>query len=75
MHGPQNVKCTNIYDKTISLYNVHSYMYRHLCVILREFQNFVPREAQSFVKYLCFSWLEKNTKMHDTCIKITDHSV
>jgi len=53
MHGPQNVKCTNIYDNTISLYNVHSCMFRHLCVILREFQKFVSHEAQIFVIYIC----------------------
>jgi len=29
-----------IYHNTVSLYNVHSYMFQHLCVILREFQFF-----------------------------------
>jgi hypothetical protein len=32
-----------IYHNTISLYNVHSYLFRHLCVILKEFQQFGPR--------------------------------
>ena len=27
-----------IYHNTVSLYNVHSYMFRHLCVILRQFK-------------------------------------
>jgi len=29
--------CTNIYHNSISLYNVHFYIFRHLYVILREF--------------------------------------
>ena len=32
----------SIYHNAISLYNVHSYMFRHLCVILREFKKFAP---------------------------------
>jgi len=36
---------TNIYHNTNSLYNVHSYMFRHRCVILREFQNFQRRQT------------------------------
>ena len=35
--------CTNIHHNTVTLYNVHSYMFRHLCVILRDFKRFVPR--------------------------------
>ena len=27
-----------MYHNTLSLYNVHSYMFRHLCVILWEFK-------------------------------------
>jgi len=77
MHGPHNVKCTSTYGNTISLYNVYSYMFRHLCVILREFQKCVPREAQIFVIYICalVGWNKNNTTMHDTCIKIIDQSV
>jgi len=28
-----------MYISIFSLYNAHSYMYRHLCIILRELQN------------------------------------
>jgi hypothetical protein len=37
-----------IYHKSIALYNVHSYVFRHLCVILREF-------------YICASLSYRNT--------------
>jgi hypothetical protein len=39
IHNNKNI-CTIIYYNIFSLYNVHSYMFRHLRVILREFQKF-----------------------------------
>jgi hypothetical protein len=32
------------------IYNVHSYMFRHLCVILREFQNLCLAKLRKFLK-------------------------
>lgn len=40
-----------IYHNTISLYNVGSYMFRHLYVFLRDFQKFVPLQV-TFLQFL-----------------------
>jgi len=51
-------------------------MFQHLCVILKEFQKFVPRESRILI-YIrdLVGWNKNNTKMHGTCIETIDHSV
>jgi len=39
-----------IYIIIFSLYNVHSYMFWHLCVILREFQNLYFAKLHKFLE-------------------------
>ena len=42
-------QCTNTYHKSIFLYNVHSYMFWHLCIIFMEFYNCA---SLSYIKFL-----------------------
>jgi len=39
-------KYTNIHHNTASLYNVYSYMFRRLCVFLKDFQQLAPRQVK-----------------------------
>jgi len=43
-----------IYHNTVSLYNVQSYKFRHVRVILRESQKFVPLLVTYLVQAACF---------------------
>jgi hypothetical protein len=43
-------QCTIIYHKSISLYNMYSYMFRRLCVIIREFLHLYLAKLHKFLK-------------------------
>jgi hypothetical protein len=40
---------TNIYHNIFSVYNVHSYMFQHFCIILMEFQNVYFAKLHQFL--------------------------
>jgi len=39
-----------IYHSIFSLYNFHYYMFRHLCIFLRKFQNLYFAKLNKFLK-------------------------
>jgi hypothetical protein len=65
-----------ITTNSISLYDVYFYMFRHICVILREFQNFCLAKLRKFLKlWLLILQFHKTIRWKYTEIESGSHRV